>query len=113
MDCNLLVLCGRIVAPAELHRSDSGVPQLRYLIGVRTEHPQGRFDVVPVNVLAPPNDLVAAPGRPGRRVHVIASLQRKHGAVGLGRNRLEPVAHTIALAPHEEGVVACWGASLV
>ena len=39
MDLNLVVLCGRLAAPAEIRQFESGSRLARYLVTVRSEEP--------------------------------------------------------------------------
>lgn len=99
MDLNLVVLCGRLAAPAEIRAFDSGSRLARYLITVRSEEPR-RVDVVPVTLWDPPDDLAEAEPAPGRAVWVAGSVQRRFWSGAEGRrSRLEVVADQVCLRP--------------
>lgn len=102
MDLNLAVLNGRLAAPPEVRRFDSGATLVRYLITVRSEEPVRRVDVLPVTLWDPPDDLVAADAAPGRRVWVSGSIQRRFwSSVDGRRSRIEVVAEQVTLRSDE------------
>lgn len=99
MDLNLLVLCGRLAAPAEMAADG----RLRCLITVRQTEP-ARVDVIPVTQWDPDpqaaETILAA--APGERVWVAGSMQRRfHSGPDGRRSRLECVAEQICLRPAE------------
>ena len=104
MDLNLVVLCGRLAAPAEIRQFESGSRLARYLVTVRSEEPR-RVDVVPVTLWDPPADLVDAEPAPGQAVWVAGSVQRRFWSGAEGRrSRLEVVADQVCLRPGSGGV---------
>lgn len=99
MDLNLVVLCGRLAAPAEVREFEGGSRLARYLVTVRSEEPR-RVDVVPVTVWDPPESLLEAAPNPGRPVWVAGSVQRRFWSGAEGRrSRLEVVADQVCLRP--------------
>lgn len=99
MDLNLVVLCGRLAAPAEVRTFEGGSRLARYLITVRSEEPR-RVDVVPVTLWDPPDALVDAEPSPGQAVWVAGSVQRRFWSGSEGRrSRLEVVADQVCLRP--------------
>jgi single-strand DNA-binding protein len=88
MDLNLVVLCGRLAAPAEVRTFESGSRLARYLVTVRSEEPR-RVDVLPVTLWDPPD-----------AVWVAGSVQRRFWSGAEGRrSRLEVVAEQVCLRP--------------
>ncbi len=99
MDLNLVVLCGRLAAPAEVRTFESGSRLARYLVTVRSEEPR-RVDVLPVTLWDPPDALVDAEPSPGHAVWVAGSVQRRFWSGAEGRrSRLEVVADQVCLRP--------------
>jgi single-strand DNA-binding protein len=99
MDLNLVVLCGRLAAPAEVRTFESGSRLARYLVTVRSEEPR-RVDVLPVTLWDPPDALVEAGPAPGHAVWVAGSVQRRFWSGAEGRrSRLEVVAEQVCLRP--------------
>jgi single-strand DNA-binding protein len=99
MDLNLVVLCGRLAAPAEIRTCESGSRLARYRITVRSEEPR-RVDVVPVTLWDPPESLVEAEPAPGQAVWVAGSVQRRFWSGAEGRrSRLEVVADQVCMRP--------------
>ncbi len=97
MDCNLVVLCGRLAAPPEIRQFESGSRLVRYLVTVRTDDPR-RIDVIPVTRWDPPDDLIDADPAPGRRLWVAGAVQRRFWSGSDGRrSRLEIVADQVCL----------------
>jgi single-strand DNA-binding protein len=97
LDLNLVVLCGRLAAPAEIRQFESGSRLARYLVTVRSEEPR-RVDVVPVTLWDPPADLVDAEPAPGQPVWVAGSVQLRFWSGAEGRrSRLEVVADQVCL----------------
>jgi len=98
MDMNLTVLAGKLAAPPELRRFESGSCLVRSLVTVRSSSPRRRVDVIPVTLWDPPSDheiLEAAAGRP---IWVVGTVQRRFWNVGEARqSRLEVVAHHVEL----------------
>ncbi len=104
MDLNLVVLCGRLAAPAEHRRFDSGATHLRLLITVRTELPNPRLDLIPVLVWDPPDHLLGSL-LPGSRVWVSGMVQRRFwepDAADQRRSGLEVVAIDVSTRHLEE-----------
>lgn len=99
MDLNVIVLAGRLAAPPEIRRVDSGERFIRYLITVTSHPPLTRVDVVPVIDRRPAPDHLADPSPPGRHVWVVGSVQRRFwDEVGGRRSRLEVVARHVQFA---------------
>lgn len=98
MDLNLVVLAGRLAAPAEIRQFESGTRLARYLVTVRSEDPVRRVDVVPVTLWDPSDALVDADPPPGTRVWVAGAVQRRFWSEDEGRrSRLEIVAEQVCL----------------
>lgn len=101
MDLNLVVLAGRLAAPAELREFESGSRLLRVLVTVRSEKPK-RIDVLPVTLWDPEEDLLAAAAVAGLRVWVAGSVQRRFWESPDGRrSRLEVVAEQVTVREPE------------
>lgn len=97
MQLNLLVLSGRLAAPPEVRRLDTGGCLVRYLVTVASENPRRRVDVLPVHhrhdEAAPESWAVA-----GTPVWVVGSVQRRFWDGSEGRrSRLEIVAQQVEL----------------
>ena len=98
MDLNIVTLAGRLAAPPEIRRFDTGPRLARILMTVRTEHPRRRIDVVPVSWWDPPVELPDELLRPGVPVTAIGALQRRFWSASDGRrSRLEVVAGLVEL----------------
>ena len=98
MDLNLVVLSGRLCAPAEIRQFDNGTRLARYLLTVRSEHPRQRVDVLPVTMWDPPDELVDADPVVGVRVWVAGAAQRRFWSESEGRrSRIELVAEQVCL----------------
>lgn len=96
MDLNVVVLGGRLAAPAELRVFENGNRLMRCLLTVRSERPARRIDVVPVTLWDPPEGLVASPPAPGDRLMAIGTVQRRFWTATDGRrSRLEIVARRV------------------
>jgi single-strand DNA-binding protein len=93
LDINLVVLGGRLAAPAEHRTFPSGAEYLRLLVTVRSNEPRRRVDVVPVTLWEPDPELVDTCAIAGTRLSVVGSLQRRFWAgEGGRRSRLELIA---------------------
>lgn len=107
MDLNLVVICGRVVAPGELRVFESGTRLLRLLISVRTEEPTQRVEVVPVALWDPDEDLIEAVKEPGVRVWAVGAVRRRFWDGSAGRRiRLEIIAQQVTVhepEPEEVG----------
>jgi single-strand DNA-binding protein len=102
MDLNLVVLCGRLAAPAELREFESGTRRLRLLVSVRTEQPSRRVDVIPVSLWDPDATLVESVSQPEVRVWVAGAVQRRFWEGPDGRrSRLEVVAEQVTVRQAE------------
>ncbi|MFQ5966952.1 MAG: hypothetical protein ACE5MI_04995 [Acidimicrobiia bacterium] len=101
MDLNLVVLWGRLAAPPEPRQLDTG-PRARYLLGVRSSiGSRPTLNVIPVTLLAPTEENLAA--RTGDGMWFSGSLQRQFTQTnGAGRSRLEVVAGSATRAMGEE-----------
>lgn len=98
MDLNLVVIAGRLAAPAEIRQFESGSMLVRYLLTVRSEEPRRRVDVVPVTLWDPPRELIDADPPPGARLWVTGSVQRRFWSQTSGRrSRLEVVATSVTV----------------
>ena len=96
MDCNLVVLSGKIAADPELRVFETGSRLIRYLVTVRSEEPRRRVDVVPVTLWDPPDEMANQLPAPGRHVWVTGMVQRRFWEADEGRrSRLEVVAHQV------------------
>ena len=99
MDLNLVVLCGRLAAPAEIRQFENGSRLARYLVTVRSEEPR-RVDVLPVTLWDPPDALVDAEPAPGQPMWVAGSVQRRFWSGAEGRrSRIEVIADQVCLRP--------------
>lgn len=107
MDLNVAVISGKLAAPPELRKFDSGSTMVRMLVTTRSETPRRRVDVVPITVWDTPqvgmelDDIAAIPV--GTQVWVTGSIQRRfwNGSPEGRTSRLEIVAAHVALAKHE------------
>jgi single-strand DNA-binding protein len=100
MDLNLVVISGRLAAPAELRTFDSGARLIRYLVTCRRQEPARRVDVVPVTLWDPTDDVTDL--EPGTPVWVAGGVQRRFWESGEGRrSRLEVVADAVCVRPQE------------
>ena len=107
MDLNLVVLAGRLAAPPEIRRFESGSLLARYLITIRSDDPVRRVDVVPVTLWDPPESLVEAEPQPGTRLWVAGMVQRRFWAAEDGRrSRLEVVASQVCRRADDGGGAA-------
>ncbi|MDJ0665019.1 MAG: single-stranded DNA-binding protein [Acidimicrobiia bacterium] len=98
MDMNLTVLAGKLAAPPELRRFESGSCLVRSLVTVRSSSPRRRVDVIPVTLWDPPADHEIIEAIAGRPVWVVGTVQRRFWSVGEARqSRLEVVAHHVEL----------------
>ena len=103
MDLNLVVLAGRLAAPAEHRSFESGAEYLRMLVTVRSAAPRRRVDVIPVTLWDPPSDLISECVAAGVRLWIAGALQRRFWAADEGRkSRLEMVAHHVEVRAAEE-----------
>lgn len=103
MDLNLVVLSGRLSAPAELRVFESGSRLARYLVTVRSDQPKRRVDVIPVTLWDPPEELLLADPAPGQAMWVAGSVQRRFWTAAEGwRSRLEVVADQVCLREEPE-----------
>ncbi|MEA2002757.1 MAG: single-stranded DNA-binding protein [Actinomycetota bacterium] len=107
MDLNLVVLLGKLAAPAELREFESGSRLLRSLITVRSDGPRRRVDVVPVTLWDPPPDHELLSAAVGENVWATGSVQRRFWSAAEGRrSRLEIVAHHVQIySPDQYDVV--------
>ena len=104
---NLVVIAGRLAAPAEVLAAATDHRLVRLLLTVRSERPHARVDVLPV--LWEGADDAAARWAPGTGVWVAGSLQRRFGrraaAAGGPASRLEVRALAVEFRdPPEETV---------
>lgn len=96
MDLNLVVVAGRLAAPAEIRQFESGSRLVRYLVTARSDEPRRRVDVIPVTLWDPPDDLLDADLEPGHRMWIAGSVQRRFwSGVDGRRSRLEIVADQV------------------
>jgi len=108
MDMNMVVLSGKLAAPPELRKFDSGSRLLRSLVTARCDTPRRRVDVIPVTLWDPAQDheIIGAP--PGQKVWVLGTVQRRFWSSTDGRrSRLEVVAYHMQRA--EAGATAATG----
>lgn len=107
MDLNLVVLCGRLAAPPELRKSESGASLVRLLLAVRSELPTRRLDLIPVVTCRP--DDTSTDLAPGERVWVSGMLQRRipGEASASGRSsEIRVVAHQVSRRPADDAIPA-------
>jgi single-stranded DNA-binding protein len=106
MDCNIVVLSGRLAAEPEIRAFPSGATLARLLVTVRSEQPRRRVDVVPVSWWDPPPHLGGLESERGSRVWVVGSAQRRFWSTdGDKRSRIEIVAHEVRAvkgSPHAD-----------
>ncbi len=103
MDVNLVVLAGKLAAPPEHRRFESGSSLLRSLVTVRSDAPRRRVDVVPVTLWNPGDDHELLGTTAGTPVWVVGTVQRRFWTKGETRtSRLEVVAHQIEPRPKPE-----------
>ncbi len=102
MDCNLVVLSGKLAAAPELRVFESGSRLVRYLVTVRSDTPRRRVDVVPVTLWDPPDEVADNLPEPGREMWVTGMVQRRFWQTQEGRHsRLEVVAYSVDPKPCE------------
>lgn len=96
-DLNLVVICGRLAAPAEVRTFDSGVQLIRFLVTTRVDQPRRRVDVIPATLWDPPEDLVANLPARGERVWICGALQRRYWETPTAgrQSRVELVAEQV------------------
>jgi single-stranded DNA-binding protein len=97
MDCNIVVLVGRLAAEPEHRVFDGGMSLIRLLVATATMKPRRRVDVIPVTLWDPPSDLLGAGLDRGRRVFVVGTVQRRFWSAEGRRSRIEVVAHDVQL----------------
>ena len=108
MDLNMVVIGGKLAAPAELREFESGARLLRALVTVRTDSPRRRVDVIPVTLWDPEQGHELIDAAVGKHVWVVGNVQRRFwSGPDERRSRLEVVAHHIQLTP---SVVSSWSA---
>ncbi len=98
MDLNVVVLSGKLSAPPELRKFESGSTLVRSLVTVRADAPRRRVDVVPVTLWdpEPEHDILCA--GVGEAVWITGSVQRRFWSdADSRRSRLEIVASHIEL----------------
>jgi single-stranded DNA-binding protein len=96
VECNLVVLAGRLAIDPEERSSDSGARLVRYLVTVRTEAPRRRVDVVPVILWDPKPAHLAPLLQRGTQVMVVGAVHRRFWEGNDGRrSRLDIVAHSV------------------
>jgi single-strand DNA-binding protein len=97
MDLNLVVLVGRLAAPAELRVFETGSRLVRLLVSVKVTEPRERLDVVPVMWWEPSADAIDHLPEREQLVWVSGSLQRRFWDGPEGRrSRFEVVAEQVA-----------------
>lgn len=100
LDLNLVVLAGRLAAPPEIRRFESGTRLGRFLVAVRCG---GRVDVLPVTLWDPPSRLLDAECVPGTPVWTAGSVQRRFWSGDEGRrSRIEVIADEVCLPQARE-----------
>ena len=105
MDCNIVVLAGRLAASPEIRSFPSGSTLARFLVTTRSERPRRRVDVIPVSWWDPPGDLDEADLDRGVGVWVVGSAQRRFwSSDGDKRSRIEIVAIEVRTMPETEEV---------
>jgi single-stranded DNA-binding protein len=93
-DVNVVVLMGRLSAPAEISRNDNIV--VRLLIAARSDAPTKRLDLLPVVWWNPTSDELSRIPPVGSRVTVTGSVQRRYWEGRDGRrSRIELVAEQV------------------
>ena len=98
MDMNLTVLAGKLAAPPELRRFESGSCLVRLLVTARSSSPRRRVDVIPITLWDPPKDHEIIDTAAGHPVWVVGTVQRRFWSVGEDRkSRREVVAHHVEL----------------
>ena len=103
MDLNLVVLAGRLAAPPEFRKFESGASLVRYLVTVRSEEPRRRVDVVPVTLWNPDEATRRESAKPGMRLWVAGGIQRRFWEGESGRHsRLEIMAYQVEIRPEHD-----------
>lgn len=96
MECNLVVLAGRLAVDPEERVFASGARLVRYLVTVRTDSPRRRVDVIPITKWDPTDVELPPHLERGDRIMVVGAVQRRFWQAEDGRrSRLEVVAHTV------------------
>lgn len=104
MDYNVVVLAGKLAAPPEVRKFESGSELIRFLITVRTETPKRRVDVVSATYWEPSEDHSLRDAVVGSRVWVTGQIQRRFWSTDNGRqSQLEVVAHDVTVYAPSEG----------
>ena len=102
MDCNVVVLAGRLAAQPEIRTFESGTTLMRLLVTVRSTEPRARLDVIPVVQWNPDPDAIPDETLRGRGVWVVGATQRRFWSAEDGRHsRVEIVAGIIEFRPGE------------
>ena len=93
VDCNIVVLAGRLAAPPEIRSFPSGSTLARFLVTIRSDGSRRRVDVIPVSWWDPPTDAAGLEWERGERVWVVGGAQRRFwSSDGDKRSRIEIVA---------------------
>ena len=96
MDLNLVVLEGKLAAPADLRVFETGSRLVRLLVSVKVSEPRKRLDVIPVMWWDPPAEVIDHLPDREQRVWVSGSLQRRFWDGPEGRrSRFEVVAEQV------------------
>jgi len=102
MDCNVVVLAGRLAAQPEIRTFESGTTLMRLLVTVRSTEPRARLDVIPVVQWNPDLDAIPDEELRGRGVWVVGATQRRFWSAEDGRHsRVEIVANIVEFRPVE------------
>ena len=102
MDLNIVLLAGKLAAPPEVRRFESGTTLVRSLVTVRAESPRRRVDVVPVTLWDPGPEHGLLQAAVGDAIWVTGAVQRRFWTADEGRkSRLEIVAAHVQL--HDNG----------
>ena len=88
MDINYAIIGGRLVAPPEHQTFDSGTRRSRFLVTVRSDHPQRRIDVIPITYWDPPRELYEAQLAVGSYVAAVGSVHRRFSDGPEGRRSM-------------------------
>lgn len=98
MNLNIVLLAGKLAAPPEVRRFESGTTLIRSLVTVRAESPRRRVDVVPVTLWDPGPEHQLLQAAVGDAIWVAGAVQRRFWTAAEGRkSRLEIVAVHVQL----------------
>jgi hypothetical protein len=103
MDINFAVIGGRLVAPPDHQTFDTGSRRSRFLVTVKSDHPQRRIDVIPITFWNPPHDLCDTHLEVGTDVVAVGSIHRRFSDGPEGRRSMLEMQSCAVLLRRGEG----------